>query len=165
MTNRDIAWIVVLYGAAFVAVAYFTRAKSRRIGGALAGGAVFGVVALLAVALAEAQGLWQIPKTGSYFQLLLWVGLFISCAPVYLLTWRVARRFGGVGLAISVMAVVVIGPPRDYWIAATFPKWMTFSPGVAPVLADAMIYALLVIVGHGVMRVVAGSSQTDSFAR
>jgi hypothetical protein len=42
---------------------------------------------------------------------------------------------------------------------------MTFAPGAAPVLADAFIYALLVIVGHGMMRMIAGASRADGFAR
>jgi hypothetical protein len=155
-----------LYLAAFVGVAYLTRAKMRRLAGALSGGAAFGVVALLAVALGEIQRWWQVPKAGSsHFQLLLWLGIAASCTPVYLITWRVARRFGGRGLAVLAVAVAVVGPLRDYRIAAMFPDWIAFSPGLAPVLAVATIYALLVIVGHAVMRIVSGPSQGDSFAR
>jgi len=165
LTAREIILMTSFYLAFFVAVAWFSRARSRRIEGALAGGMAFAAVALLAVALGEIQGWWRIPETGAHFRLLLWLGLAVACAPDYLLTWRVARRFGGRGLAICVLISAIIGPPRDYWIAATFPKWMTFSPGIAPVLADASVYALLVIVGHGVMRMVAGPAQTDSLAR
>ena len=115
MTTNQIILMTGIYLAAFVAAAYFTRAKVRRIGGALAGGSVFGVVALLAIALGEARGWWRIPKAGSpHFQLLLWLGFAVSCAPVYLITWRVARRFGGRGLAVCVLVASIIGPPRDY---------------------------------------------------
>jgi hypothetical protein len=65
---------------------------------------------------------------------------------------------------VCVLAAAIIGPPRDYWFAATFPDWMVFSSGVVPVLADATIYALLVVVGHAVMRLVAGPAQGDSLA-
>ena len=51
-----------------------------------------------------------------------------------------------------------------YALAATFPAWMTFSPGIAPVLADAAAYALLVVVGYAVMRLVAGPAAADSLA-
>jgi len=147
-------------------VAYLTRAKVRRIEGALAGGAVFGVVALLAVALGEARSWWQVPETNSWhFRLLLWLGVVVSCVPVYLVTWRVGRRFGGRGLAVCVLAAAIIGPLRDYCFAATFPAWMVFSAGIAPVLAAATIYALLVVVGYAVMRLVAGPAQGDSLAR
>lgn len=155
-----------LYLAAFAAVAYFTRPKMLRIAGALCGGAVFGVVVLLAVALGENQRWWRVPKAGSsHFQLLFWIGLAVSSAPVYLITWRVARRFGGGGLAVFALAAALIGPPRDYGIAAVFPDWIVFSPGITPVLAVATIYALLIVVGQTVMRFVAGPAQDDSLAR
>jgi hypothetical protein len=165
MTTSQLILMTSLYLAALVVVAYFTRAKVRRIAGALGGGAVFGVVALLAIALGESQGWWRVPKAGSsHFQLLLWLGVAVSGAPVYLITWRVARRFGGRGLAVFGLAAAAIGPPRDYLVTAMFPDWMVFSPGIAPVLAVATIYALLVVVGHAVMRIVAGPAQSDSFA-
>ncbi|HTG29508.1 MAG TPA: hypothetical protein VK818_14920 [Methylomirabilota bacterium] len=166
MTSSQLILMTSLYLAAFAAVAYFTRPKMTRIAGALCGGAVFGVVALLAVALGENQRWWRVPKAGSsHFQLLLWIGLAVSSAPIYLITWRVARRFGGGGLAVFALAAAVIGPPRDYGIAAVFPDWIVFSPGITPVLAVATIYALLVVVGHSVMRFVAGPAKDDSLAR
>jgi Kef-type K+ transport system membrane component KefB len=83
MTTSHLILMTSLYLAAFVGVAYLTRAKVPRIAGALCGGAVFGVVALLAVALGETQGWWRVPKAGSsHFQLLLWVGIAVSCTPV-----------------------------------------------------------------------------------
>jgi hypothetical protein len=165
MTTGQILLMTGLYLAAFVAVAYFTRAKRLRIVGAAAGGAVFGMVALLAVAFCEAHGWLRIPKAGSsYFQFLLWLGFAVSCAPVYLVTWRVARRFGMRGLVICIVAAALIGPPRDYAFAAVFPEWITFSPGIAPVLAVSTVYVLLVVVGHAVMRIVAGPARGDSLA-
>ena len=166
MTTTQLILVTSLYLAIFVGLAYLTRATVRRIAGALGAGAVFGVVALFALALGETHGWWRVAKTGaSHFQLLLWIGLAVSSAPVYLITWRVARRFGGLGLAVFALASVVIGPPRDYLVAAVFPDWFAFSPGIAPVLAIGTVYALLVVVGQPVMRVVAGPAQGDSFAR
>ena len=159
MTTAQMLLMTGLYLAAFVVVAYLTRAKLWRIAGACAGGAVFGVIALLAVALGEAQGWWRIPKSNaSYFQFLFWLGFAVSVSPVYLITWRVARRFGGRGLAACTLVSAIIGPPRDYTFAAVFPEWIVFSPGIAPILAVATVYALLIVVGHGVMRLVAGPS-------
>ncbi|HEV1994877.1 MAG TPA: hypothetical protein VGR03_11130 [Candidatus Acidoferrum sp.] len=40
-----------------------------------------------------------------------------------------------------------------------------FAPGIAPVLADATVYVLLVVVDYAVMRMVVGSAQGDSLAR
>ena len=163
MRTSQLGLVTGLYLAAFVGVAYLTRAKVLRLAGALCGGGVFGVVALLAVALGERQGWWPVPNAGSlHFQLLLWLGIAASCTPVYLITWRVARRFGGRGLAVLAVAAV-IGPLRDYRVATMIPDWIAFSPGLARVLAVATIYALLVIVGHAVMRIVSGPAQGDSF--
>ena len=98
MTTGQMVLLVGLYLAALVAVAYLTRAKVRRIEGALAGGAVFGVVALLAVALGEARSWWRVPEANSsHFQLLLWLDVAVSCAPVYLVTWRVHAALADVG--------------------------------------------------------------------
>ena len=129
------------------------RRSSRRVSG------------LGAIALGEAQGWWRVPFTSTpYFLPLLYLGFAISCAPIYLLTWRVARRFGWRGLAVFLGAVAVVGPPRDYLYAATFPEWMVFAPGVAPILADSATYVGIVVVGHAVMRLVAGPAGEDRLA-
>ena len=155
-----------LYLALLGAMVYFTRATTRRIAGALAGGAAAGLLALGAIALGEAQGWWRLPSESTpYFRLHLFLGLAISMAPSYLITWRVARRFGWRGLTVFLVAVAVIGPLRDYLIAAMFPKWMIFAPGVAPVLADAATYVSIVALGHSVMRLVAGPAQSDHLVR
>ena len=166
MTTVQLLLMIGFYFALLIAVAYFTRATARRILGALAGGAVFGVVGLLALALGEAQGWWRLPKTGaSHFYWLLWLGFAVSAAPSYLILWRVVRRFGNRGLAVCVLVAALIGPPRDYWIVTMFPAWMTFASGIAPILADAAIYALFVLAGHAVMRVAVGPAQADALAR
>jgi hypothetical protein len=61
------------------------------------------------------------------------------------------------------LAAAVIGPPRDYLVAAMFPDWIAFSSGIVPVLAVATFYALLVVVGHAVMRIVSGRASGDLF--
>ena len=100
-----------------------------------------------------------------YFRLQLFLAFAVSMAPFYLITWRVARRFGWRGLAVLLGVVTVIGPPRDYLVAATFPEWMTMAGGVPPVLADAATYFGMFALGHAVMRLVAGPSASDPFAR
>jgi len=165
MTTSRLILITSLYLAAFVAVAYLTRAKVLRIAGSLCGGAVFGVVAVLAVALGENHGLWRVPKAGSsHFWLLLWLAGAVSCTPVYLITWRVSRRFDGRGLAVFTLAAIAVGPVRDYQVAKMFPDWISFSEGIAPILAVAAFYVLLVVVGHAVMRIVSGPARGDALA-
>jgi hypothetical protein len=149
----------------FVVVAFFTRPTARRIVGALAGAAAFGLVALGIIALGEAVGWWHMAITWEpYFLTLLWID-FVVCAYIYLITWRIARRFGWRGQVVVVIVAAVIGPPRDYWYMTTFPEWGTYRPGIAPVLAISMTYVIMVVLGHGVMRLVAGPARADRLAR
>lgn len=165
MTTLQLHLFNCLYLAVLVAVAFFTRATARRIAGALAGGVAFGVVALGIIAIGEEVGWWHMAITWEpYFVTLLLVG-FAMCAFIYLITWRIARRFGWRGLAVAVIVAVVVGPPRDYWYMARFPEWGTYGPGIVPVLAVAATYAVMVLLGHGVMRLVAGPACADRLAR
>jgi len=166
MTRLQILLMTGLYAVAMVVVIYFARATARRVAGALIGGAAVGLMGLGSIVLCETLGLWKIPFASTpYFVLILYIGLAITCAPIYIITWRVARRFGWRGLAVSVAIVAVIGPPRDYLYAATFPQWMVFSPGVWPILADALTYVGIIVLGHAVMRLVAGPAREDRLAR
>ena len=166
MTTRQMLLMIGLYLVALVVVIYFARATARRVVGALVGGAAAALLALGAIKLCEALGWWQIPFAATpYFAFIFYAGVAITCAPIYIVTWRVARRFGWRGLALFVALVAVVGPPRDYLYAATFPKWMVFSPGVAPILADSVTYIGIVVVGHAVMRLVAGPAREDRLAR
>src|ERR1035438_1815002 len=84
------AYMVVLAGGV-----YFTREKVRRVMGALVGGAAVGLMALGAIALCKALGWWQVSFASTpYFLPLLFFGFAISCSPLYLITWRVARSVG-----------------------------------------------------------------------
>ena len=159
MTIREMLLMTGLYLAALIAVTYFTRATLRRFIGALAGGFAASTFGLAALVLFERMGLWHVPFGGSpYFLPILYIGLAVSLMPIYLITWRLERRFGWQGLAIFIGIVALIGPPRDYFYAATFPEWMVFGPGIAPVLADSAAYVGILIIGHAIMRVVAGPS-------
>jgi hypothetical protein len=166
MTRQQMLLITGLYLIALIVVIYFTRATVRRVLGAIAGCGAASFFALQAISLAESHGWWHIPfPAAPYFAIIFYVGLGISLAPIYLVTWRLVRRFGWPGLAVFVGIVGVIGPPRDYFYAATFPQWMVFAPGIAPVLADSATYVGAVLLGHFVMRLVAGPAGTDRLAR
>jgi hypothetical protein len=166
MTTLQLHLFNCLYLALLVVVAFFTRATARRIAGALVGGAVFGVVGLGIIALGEKVGWWYMAITWDpYFLSIMLLGFAISCAPVYLVTWRVARRFGWRGLAVFAVFAALIGPPRDTWYMAKFPEWGAYAPGIAPVLAIAATYAIMVLLGHSVMRMVAGPARGSPLAR
>jgi hypothetical protein len=165
MTTQQIFLFTALYLVVVVVVAVLTRATARRIFGALAGGAAFGVVALGIIALGERVGWWHMAITWEpYFLILMLIG-FTPCAFIFLITWRIARRFGWRGLAVVLAVVAVIGPPRDYWYMRRFPEWGSYGPGFAPTLAISATYVLLVLVGHGVMRLIAGPACEDRLAR
>jgi hypothetical protein len=89
----------------------------------------------------------------------------VLCGFAFLVTWRIARRFGGRGLAVLAIVAAVIGPIRDKGFAERFPEWGSFAPGVVPVLAISASYVLAGVVGHGVMRLVAGPARGSPLAR
>src|SRR5262245_8292441 len=148
-----------------VVVAILTRATARRVVGALAGGAALGVVALGIIALCSEAGWWPFAITWEpYYLTLLWMAFALG-ADMLIITGRIGRRFGWRGLAVGVIAAAVIGPPRDYWYMQRFPEWGSYAPGVAPILAISATYVILVVLGHGVMRLVAGPARGSPLAR
>jgi len=163
MTTLELIIVSCAYLVALIVVVYFTRATSRRVVGAFAGGAAVGVFGMGAIVLGNALALWRVPIFWfrPYFVVLFYLGLAISVTPIYLVTWRLVRRFGWRGLAVFTCIVAIIGPPRDYLYAARYPAWMVFAPGVAPIIADGLAYVGIVLIGHAVMRLVAGRSGED----
>jgi hypothetical protein len=166
MTTLQIIVMTCAYAAALAAAIYFTRAPWRRVVGALAGGAAAGLWGMGAVIAGEALGVWRdfLPSAHGLWALF-YLGFAISLTPIYLITWRVDRRFGMRGMVVCLIVVGVVGPPRDYLYLATYPEWGAFAPGVAPVLADAATYIGLVLLGHAVMRLVSGPARGSRLAR
>jgi hypothetical protein len=165
MTTQQLYFFNGLYLIVLVFVAILTRATARRIAGALAGAAAGGLVALGIIALGEDVGWWHMAITWEpYFLTLLWLD-FTLCAYIFLVTWRIARRFGWRGLAVVGVIAALIGPPRDYWFMQHFPEWGAYAPGVTPLLVISATYVLLGVVGHGVMRLIAGPARDDRLAR
>lgn len=113
MTTLQLLLFICLGLAILVVVAFFARATARRIAGALVGGVAFGVVALGIIAFGEKARWWHMMITWKpCFVTLLLVGFAMS-AFIYLITWRIARRFGWRGLAAAAAVAALIGPPRD----------------------------------------------------
>ncbi len=96
---------------------------------------------------------------------LLYLGTTVSTIPIFLVTWRIARRFGWRGLAVTLAVAAVGGPPREFAVEAKFPQWITYAPGIATVLALSAAYVGLFAAGHGVMRLVAGPAKGSDLAR
>jgi hypothetical protein len=154
-----------LYLVVLVAVAILTRATARRLAGALAGAAAMYPGGLAIVALGECVGWWHwlFPWEPNFLTAL---GInSVLCGFIFLITWRIARRFGGRGLAVLAVVAAVIGPIRDKSFVERFPEWGSFAPGVVPVLAISASYVLAGVMGHGVMRLVAGPARGSPLAR
>src|ERR1700722_19600465 len=100
MTTFQLHIMNGFYLVALAIVALLTRATARRIVAALVGGAVFGGFCLGMIALGEERGWWHFAFSWTpYFLSLLELDFTISVAAIYLVTWRIARRFGWRGLA------------------------------------------------------------------
>ena len=117
------------------------------------------------IALGEHVGWWHMAITWEPYFLMLLLIDFTLCAFVYLITWRIVRRFAWRGLAVCVAVAAVIGPARDYWYMQRFTEWGAYEPGIAPLLAVSATYVVMIILGHGVMRLIAGPSCADRLAR
>ena len=63
------------------------------------------------------------------------------------------------------IVAAIIGPPRDYWYMARFPEWAAYGPAIASGLAISVTYVVMVILGHGVMRLVPGPARGSPLAR
>jgi Kef-type K+ transport system membrane component KefB len=161
MTTNNLFVIACVYLLVLVCLAYLTRATVRRIAGAVIGGAVAGLLGLAAVTLGDEMEWWRVAIRTQYLFLLAYIGLAVSLAPFYLVSWRIARRYGLRGLAVGVAVISIVGPVRDYAVAATFPDWIVFSPGFAPIVAVSMTYVCWTVVGHAAMRLVAGPAKED----
>lgn len=165
MTTQQLHLFNCMYLVVLVVVAFLTRATARRIAGALAGGFASGVVALGTIALGEEMGWWHLAISWELYFITLLVIDFALSAFIYLITWRIARRFGYHGLVAVVLIAAIIGPPRDYWILAKFPEWGAYRPGITPIVVISATYAMVVALGHSVMRLIAGPDQGSRLAR
>jgi len=133
VTPLQIIVVTCLYFVALLIVIYFTRAKARRILGAFIGGAAVGLFGMRAILLGNTLGLWRVPISWTpLFLTLFYLGLTISVTPIYLVTWRVARRFGWRGLAVCLGVVAIIGPPRDYLYALNSRRGWFSRPALPP---------------------------------
>ncbi len=168
MTTQQLILIdcfcLVLLGLA----AYFTRATPRRLLGALVGGVAATVLGVGLDVAGHSLGWWHYTfVTTPYGPPLMYVavGLWYG-AGVALIGWRVTRRFGGRGQAAFIGFMTVYGPIRDYvGVAATGGAIQVITPGIAPAVGDAALWATIIAVAQGVMRLVAGPAASDRLAR
>lgn len=164
MTTQQLYFFGGLYLSILAVVVVITRSTLKRLAGALAGSAVMGGVGLGIMAIGERAGWWHfVLPWEPYFLTLMWIGM-IPCGFLFLITWRIARRYGWRGLAVVLCVVAVVGPLRDSWYMSRFPEWGFYAPGFTPMLATSGAYVLLGVIGHGLMRLVAGPAESDRLA-
>lgn len=84
MTTLQIIVITCAYSVALAAAIYFTRARSRRVVGALAGGAAAACVGMCAIVLGNSLRAWWVPLPSMPGVLMLfYLGLAISLSPIF----------------------------------------------------------------------------------
>jgi hypothetical protein len=154
-------YLVFLCGAV-----YFTRATSRRVLGALAGGVAVAVVGFGVEVLCQALGLWHYPSddTGRG-PALMYPLLILIWAVLALFGWRVVRRFAWRGEVVFLAVVALQGTLRDYFEAGQALGMIALAPGLTTVLVDIVCWAGLTALAQGVMRLVAGPAAADRLAR
>ena len=165
MTLQQLYLFDAFYVLLLAVVAILTRATPLRIAGAVAGTVPSGVLMLIIAAVGESAGWWHFVMDWTPSFLVIMCITLIPGGFVFLLTWRIARRFGGRGLAVSLFIIAVLGPVRDYRYMAMFPEWGAYAPGLAPVFAISAAYVTMGIVGHGLMRLIAGPADGDRLAQ
>jgi hypothetical protein len=83
----------------------------------------------------------------------------VAFAFLALVGWRVMRRFGGLGLAVFLGILAVVGTLRDYLIAGRLMGLVEFAPGVVLAIIDGLPWAGLTALAIAVMRAVSGPAR------
>ena len=157
--------------AGFGVVAYLTRAMFRRAMGCLAAGTVFALVWMIKLRIDYAMGWWRsaFPDTPEPLMLfsvpIALLTLAFGIGVVFLILWRVNRRFGWAGQTAMLLAVPIDFAIRDRIWWQHFMRMMVVTPGMGPLLADAALLAAGLLLGQAVMRLIAGPAGKDPLAR
>jgi hypothetical protein len=168
MTTDQLIAIDSICLTLLVVVIYFTRAVPQRVLGAAVGGLVAMAIGIGFDVLGEATG-WSHYTIGTttyglplmYLAVWLWYGVGVQ-----LIGWRVSRRFGRRGLISFTGFMAVYGPLRDYiGVELTQGRVQVISWGILPVVADVVLWASFTAVAQSVMWLIAGSPESDQFAR
>jgi hypothetical protein len=150
---------------AFVTIAYLTRAKSRRVAGALCSVGVFTLLSGPIDGVGGAMGWWTYPSCADppHPPIVVYVGqalVFVGC--LALIGWRAQRSFGPRSVVVLAPLVCVVGAARDFAVAAALPEMIRMGPLPSSLLADMAAWGVVVLVGLGVSRLVAGPATADA---
>ena len=165
MTIRQLYIFNALNLILLLVVVILTRPSLRRMVGAIVGTFAAGAAGIVVIAICERVGWWHFTMHWEpYYLIQLGISVAVG-AFIFLLTWRLARRFGGRGLAIALLLAALLGPFRDSAYMAMFPEWGSYAPGIAPMLAISVAYVVMGVVGHGLMRMISGPATADPLTR
>jgi hypothetical protein len=151
----------------FAGIAFFTRAKPKRILGVLAGSLLLIPMVMFYDTVATRLGLWDYPSVpGGAPGPFAW---YLSAAFFYggglgLIGWRLIRRFGTPGLIGFLIGFALFGATRDYIFSHTM-GGIEFGPGPTPFLADLFSYGSPAAVVQLVMYWIAGPADSDPLTR
>ena len=166
MTLRQLTLLAAcVYFAVLVATVYFTRATTRRVLGAVAGGLSVAAAGFGVEVFCQTLGFWRYPADDTGRGPITIYPLLALVFAVYaLIGWRVIRRFGWRGEAVFLAVITVQGVIRDYTVAARMPGAFILAPGYGTVAVDAVCWAGLTAVAQATMRAVAGPAAADGLA-
>ena len=100
MTTTQLHLFNAFYLVLLAIVAILTRATPRRIMGAMAGGAAIGLLSLVIIPIGERAGWWHFALSWEpYFLTLMEIDSALT-GFVFLITWRIARRFRSCSLLL-----------------------------------------------------------------
>jgi hypothetical protein len=154
----------------FLLSAYFTRARPRRIAGALVGAASYTAVNIALDRIAASRGWWSYPawSTDAQFPLTTYLlaGL-VGGGAFGLVGWRVIRRWDGRGFAFFLLGWAVYAVLHDYGGSRLFASsgLMVFGPGLVPIVAIIFLYLIVNSVPQAAICLVAGPPTSDVLAR
>jgi hypothetical protein len=165
MTTSFLLSLTGVYLVGLAVLTYLTRATRRRVLGALAGGLAVAVIGVGIEVLFQTLGFWHYPSVDQrYGPVLMYPLVLLLWAGYTLIGWRVMRRFGWRGETVFLAVVTVVGTIRDFVIAWQRPDLIAFSPGIAIVLIDLVLWCGLTAWAQAVMRLVAGPAGADQLA-
>jgi serine/threonine protein kinase len=157
--------------AGFGVTVYLTRATFLRAMGSLAGGVVFAVIWIIRWRVDYAMGWWRsaflkTPEPLMLFSLpVAFLIMMMAGGMLFLVSWRVTRRFGRAGQVAILLAVPIDLAIRDRIWWQHFMRMLVATPGTGPVLGDAAFFAVGMVLGYFVMRLIAGPDEKDQLAR
>jgi hypothetical protein len=149
----------------FGVVALLTRARARRLAGAMCSVLVFTAISAPIDTVGARAGWWLYPSCHDppHPPLPVYVGqALVFVGTIALIGWRTQRRFGACGLVALTVLVCGAGLARDLLVAALLPDVIRFGAMPASALADVVAWALVVFVALAVTRAIAGPAHADA---